>query len=288
MNSLHDRFQAIDSVWQAYTQQRDLPHHWLLEQTLKTALTRRAILPVLHIQEGMKVLDLGTGFGALAFDIAASSGVVVHAMDHDMTAIELATSMLADIQASQGLHPLSQVTCEVGDVYQLPYSNDTFDYVVSRFVFQHLSDPQHALQEIFRVLRPGGLVCIIDIDDQLSITYPEEPTAFVQLRSLFAKLQSLRGGDRIIGRKIPIMLHSNGFQVVNTLVLPQAQFSFVSHDGMATQMAIQQFMESKEHIIANRLITNEEFERLISELHQDSGRWSYVTNSELITIGKRP
>lgn len=41
----------------------------------------------------------------------------------------------------------------------LPYANDRFDLVVSRYVFEHLADPAWAARELLRVTRPGGWIC---------------------------------------------------------------------------------------------------------------------------------
>lgn len=41
----------------------------------------------------------------------------------------------------------------------LPYENDRFDLVVSRYVFEHVSDPAHTAKELLRVTKPGGWIC---------------------------------------------------------------------------------------------------------------------------------
>ncbi|GMA56831.1 hypothetical protein GCM10025858_13340 [Alicyclobacillus sacchari] len=155
MKPLSERFLTIDATWSSYAHQDQLDNRWLLAQTLHTAATRRAFLPALGIKDNMTVLDLGTGFGALAFEIAASWGVTMYAVDRDEAAISSAESMLAEIAGAQGIHPQSSIIFHIGDVYQLAYEDNSFDYVVSRFVFQHLSSPQLAMQEIRRILKPG-------------------------------------------------------------------------------------------------------------------------------------
>ncbi|EJY54900.1 Methyltransferase type 11 [Alicyclobacillus hesperidum URH17-3-68] len=287
MKPLAERFQAIDATWSSYAHQNNIPHRWLLEQTLHTAPIRRALLPALGIQENMTVLDLGTGYGALAFEIAASWKIALNALDHDVASIHSAKKMLSDIEDMQGLHPQSRIIFQVGDAYQLPYEDRSFDYVISRFVFQHLRNPQLVMQEIHRVLKPGGLVCIIDIDDQLSLSYPEHPTAFSRLREAFCKLQVLNGGDRHIGRKIPLIMHECGLEVIRTLILPQAQFSLVSGEGPATKLAIQQFRDHQEAIIKHGLLTASEFENYLLSLQESRENWVYALNEELITIARR-
>jgi len=50
----------------------------------------------------------------------------------------------------------------------LPFDNETIDYVVSRFSFQHFSDQQRALREIHRITRPGGYFKIVNLVPELS------------------------------------------------------------------------------------------------------------------------
>lgn len=50
----------------------------------------------------------------------------------------------------------------VGDLYSLPFCDDTFDVVFSIYVLEHVSEPQAAIEEMYRVLKPGGVAyCLI-------------------------------------------------------------------------------------------------------------------------------
>lgn len=54
-------------------------------------------------------------------------------------------------------HPLNTVR---GDALALPFSDDTFDLVLSQATLEHVTDPQQAVDEMTRVLRPGGKLYI--------------------------------------------------------------------------------------------------------------------------------
>ena len=97
--------------------------------------------------DGCKVLDVCTGHGVLALG-ATKRGAKV-------SAIDLAEAMVA---AARRNAPMAE--CSQGDAQQLPYSDDTFDAAVCGFGIIHLPEPDRALAEIRRVLRPGGRVAV--------------------------------------------------------------------------------------------------------------------------------
>ena len=68
-----------------------------------------------------------------------------------------------------------------GDVCGLDSVDASFDLVFIREVLQFLPDPVHALRELFRVLKPGGYVCVSDMDDGLRITWPPPSPALERL-----------------------------------------------------------------------------------------------------------
>lgn len=56
----------------------------------------------------------------------------------------------------------------VGDILNIPFLNDTFTRVICVSVLEHLKDPQRALQELWRVTRPGGLLMVtMDVADRM-------------------------------------------------------------------------------------------------------------------------
>ena len=59
------------------------------------------------------------------------------------------------------LQPFKNVNV-VGDLFQLPFEDSSFDYVFSIYVLEHIPDPKRAIDEMYRVLKPGGICyCII-------------------------------------------------------------------------------------------------------------------------------
>ncbi|WP_298838515.1 class I SAM-dependent methyltransferase [uncultured Roseobacter sp.] len=116
----------------------------------------------------MRVLDAGVGTGAMSSAFHAHIG-----KDFQLDAIDISSAMLQ--QATQRLGRQGIVVQpKKGSVMELPYLDDTFDVVLAAHVIEHLPDPHRALQEMYRVLKPGGiLIC--------SVTRASLIGAYVQL-----------------------------------------------------------------------------------------------------------
>lgn len=101
-----------------------------------------------------RVLDMGCGGGHVSFQLAAQVGEIV--------AFDLSQSMLDVVQDESSRRGLS-VSTQQGSVESLPFVDDSFDYVVTRYSAHHWIDWQKALCECRRVLKPGGTFIVIDI-----------------------------------------------------------------------------------------------------------------------------
>lgn len=99
-----------------------------------------------------RVLDCGVGTGALSSALAR-----VLPTPFELDAIDMSRGMLEQARRSfcnTGL----EATLRRGDVRALPYGSGVFDLVMTSHVLEHLGDPAAALNEIVRVLKPGGLL----------------------------------------------------------------------------------------------------------------------------------
>ncbi len=117
-----------------------------------------------------KVLDLGCGAGHASFATAPFAREVV--------AFDLTRAMLDVTTAAAKERGLSNISTAQGSVEELPFPSRQFDFVVSRYSAHHWHDVPRALQEVKRVLKPGGQVCFIDL------TGPPSPLLDTYLQSL--------------------------------------------------------------------------------------------------------
>jgi ubiquinone/menaquinone biosynthesis C-methylase UbiE len=282
-----NRFETIDQAYRDYLAQHEtMPDRWLLAQTLNMAPVRRAIMGYVPIPPHSRVLDAGTGFGALALELASQIPVHIEALDIDAHKLAIARQIGGELE-DKG-HLQGTVTFTQGDIYRLPYPDQSFDFMIAWYLYQHLEDPAQATREMYRVLRPGGQLYVVDIDDQLVLAYPEISDAFRRLHEALCEAQRRRGGDRYIGRKLPLILHREGFVIAATAIQQQAQY-FASYPDDAERMGtVQFFMQAREDILRFGILTGEQFDHYIQEYRKAEPHWKFGSNAQVIVLGRRP
>ncbi|MFM2480876.1 class I SAM-dependent methyltransferase [Celerinatantimonas sp. YJH-8] len=102
-----------------------------------------------------QVLDLGCGGGHVSYQLAPHVG--------RMVAYDLSESMLDVVRQRAAELQLTNVQTQQGNVNQLPFADQSFDYVVTRFSAHHWVHWEAALREMRRVLKPSGQAIIIDV-----------------------------------------------------------------------------------------------------------------------------
>jgi len=115
-----------------------------------------AIVGYAHPQPGMKVLDLASGTGEPAITIASRIGPSGH-----VTALDLSSELLEIAEHRARQRGLKNVTLHHGDAQHLPFSDNTFDLITSRFGVMFFQDCLKALREAHRALKPGGRACFL-------------------------------------------------------------------------------------------------------------------------------
>lgn len=111
----------------------------------------------LELERGELVLDLGCGFGRHAYEVLRRGGRVV--------ACDMALPELTGVRSTYGaMIEAGELPADVdahaaaGDATRLPFADGTFDRIIASEVLEHVPDDSGALDELTRVLRPGGIL----------------------------------------------------------------------------------------------------------------------------------
>ncbi len=131
---------------------------------------QRLVLPHIH---GHDVLELGCGLGDLLADML-EAGYVCGAVEHSPQMVEAARATLQKRKLGQKNEVLQ------GSAQQLPFSDASFDTVVSTFPSEYIYEPD-TIAEVERVLRPGGRLIVIEGANLLPVGFLQPLLIFVQL-----------------------------------------------------------------------------------------------------------
>jgi ubiquinone/menaquinone biosynthesis C-methylase UbiE len=104
-----------------------------------------ALLNAAQVKSGTRLLDVACGPGYAAAAAAARGAVPV--------GLDFSSKM---VEEARGRYP--SLDFRTGDAEQLPFENPAFDAVVLNFGMLHLARPERALEEVHRVLHPGGRI----------------------------------------------------------------------------------------------------------------------------------
>ena len=115
---------------------------------------KRQLIGMARLKREAQVLDLATGTGDLAFLAAATAKNVV-GLDITKRMLELATAKRAEGSGPRFLQ---------GDMLALPFQSGSFDVVTTGYGIRNVPELAPALDEIARVLRPGGRFLSLDFD----------------------------------------------------------------------------------------------------------------------------
>ena len=111
---------------------------------------------------GGDILEVAPGPGFLAIELARRGRHRVIGLDISSTFVEIARKNADAARVT--------VDFQHGNASQMPFSDNSFDFVVCRAAFKNFSEPVRAMAEMQRVLRPGGKGVIIDLRRDASMT----------------------------------------------------------------------------------------------------------------------
>jgi SAM-dependent methyltransferase len=155
----------------------------------------------------MTLLDCGCGSGSITVGLATvvDPGEVI-GMDISELEIERAREKAAEAE-------VANVRFQVGSIYDLRFPDNAFDSVFAHNVLEHVNDPARAIKEMYRVLKPGGMMGLRDIDFGGHILASADPL-LEQYHAIFEADWRRTGGHPRLGRELRALLQSAGFMDV--------------------------------------------------------------------------
>lgn len=130
--------------WYASTTRKFMPEF--------VALARRVAD---EVPAGSKVLEVAPGPGYFSIELAKLGRQHVTGLDISQTFVEIARNNAAQAGVT--------ATFQVGNASSMPFPSQSFDYVLCRAAFKNFTEPVRAMEEMYRVLKPGGRALIIDL-----------------------------------------------------------------------------------------------------------------------------
>ncbi len=202
-------------------------HGYSPQESVRLRDQAQTLAGLLHDDEsypaGARILEAGCGTGAQTLILARRNPAA------RIVAVDRSSASLAQARRAVRRAGLTNVRFEQADVRHLSQRNDSFDAVFACFILEHLADPAAALSEMKRVLRPGGILSVIEGDHGSAYFHPDSPRARRAIQCL-VDLQREAGGDALIGRRLYPLLRAAGFTAVQ--VTPRVVYADASRPAM--------------------------------------------------------
>jgi ubiquinone/menaquinone biosynthesis C-methylase UbiE len=164
---------------------------------------RRAFLSEIELPTAACVLDVGCGTGTLTRLLGRWPGVA------SATGVDPGTPLIK--KARQLAQGIENIVFREADGGALPFEAGTFDVATFDSVLSHISEPERALTEVLRVLRPGGWLGIFDGDYSTTTVAIGEHDP---LQQCVDAMMANSVNDRWIVRRLPALVRRLGFELV--------------------------------------------------------------------------
>lgn len=189
------------------------------------------LIPLL--KEGMRVLDVGCGTGAITLGIAEKVGKIGQVIGLD--------SSEHLIKEGKALFELpNNLELIAGDLFSYA-PVEKFDLIVSARVLQWLNNPKAALAKMKTLLKPNGQISILDYNHEELEWTPEPPKSMQQFYAAFLKWKKEAGMNNRIAEDLPSYFEELGFKAIESVnaneVYKRGNPNFLPKIGIWTKVA---------------------------------------------------
>lgn len=236
---------------------------------------RRRLRAIVSARPGEQGLDVGCGVAHLACELAKDVAPLgrISAIDKSSEAIEASKVRIA----KEGLEELVDV--RIGDAADLPFPDESFDFVVSAQVYCYVPDVARAIREAARVLRKGGRLVVLESDWEMCTWASRDP-------ALTRRVIAARAAVQFAHAYLPRELHGL-IQAAGMAVTDAQSFSIVepSYDAESFSAGI---IPSMRDAALKHGIAPEEVSRWTSDLQSraSEGNWFFCLNRFVFSADK--
>lgn len=165
------------------------------------------------------ILDAGCGNGNVIKELIDLGMTQIHGIDFSEDRIR---------QANERFNNRSEVQLFNRSLDNTDFHSNTYNTILCRYIFEHIPNPGRVIEELYRVLKPDGLIYVINFDDIFFNFYTKNETFNNQLKMLKSKVPQ----DFEIARKLPQILKQIGFKNVEW----EAETFFFKGERLALEM----------------------------------------------------
>ena len=171
-------------------------------------LINRASLRELAPGGARRILEVGSGLGQFARDMARAAGPGARVLGIERSREQIQGAVRAARLAGES----RLVAWRRGDALSLPLRRGewgSFDVAHARFLLEHVPDPLRVVRSMVRAVRPGGRIVLEDDDHDVIRLWPE-PAGFTPLWRAYIRSFDRLGNDPAIGRRLVSLLYEAG------------------------------------------------------------------------------
>jgi len=242
-------------------------HGYDQQESIRLQDQANTLVELLHgdtaYTENATVLEAGCGVGAQTITLARNSPKAI------ITSIDISESSIAQARKTIKAAGLHNVSFQQGNIFHLDFAPQSFDHVFLCFVLEHLVEPDEALKNLKRLLKPGGTITAIEGDHGSAYFYPDSAFARHAIQCQI-DLQAKAGGNALIGRTLYPLLRKAGFEDVR--VSPRMVYVDSSKpelvDGFTKNTFTAMVEGIRKEALEEQLISENDFDQGIADLHR--------------------
>lgn len=199
----------------------------------------REVVARLPVPQDGALLDIGCGPGFLLERLGE-----MYPQAH-LTGIDPSPTLLKSAAARLAGRFGDRLSLHEGGFGYGSLAGGAFDLAMCRYVLQHMADPLQALTEVHAALRPGGYAAIVEVDAGLiGLSEPFDPS-LAEIYRRAGKVQTGRGGNRTVARRLVRLMQAAGFDAVrlDALVLHSDEYGRAPFDHQISPETLRPALE---------------------------------------------